>query len=111
MLDHYFQQRRLNPDMVTVPGWASLAASVLRPAGSAPGLDGEPYEVYHMGARFVVCLLGQAFHAAQHDDAALDAVLGPSVDLLVWIPKHPAAEDPAGMRPLQLPTCFRRLYL
>ena len=37
-------------------------------------------------------------------------MLGPSIDLLVWIMKKPGAEHASDMRPLQLPTCFRRLY-
>ena len=77
---------------------------------AAPPASTASHEAYHFGARYVSCLLGQALHAARDDTALLDAVLGPSVDLLVWILKQPRAEDPAGMRPLQLPTCFRRLY-
>ena len=40
----------------------------------------------------------------------LRAALGPSIDLLVWILKYIGAQEAAGMRPLQLPTCFRRLF-
>ena len=73
-------------------------------------MDGEPYEVYHVGSRFVAALLAQGTYAADMSDTLLEAVLGPSVDLLVWIPKHPGAEWPSDLRPLQLPTCFRRLF-
>ena len=31
------------------------------------------------------------------------------MDLLVWILKYEGAEDPTGMRTLQLPPCLRRL--
>ena len=55
-------------------------------------------------------LLGQAHHAADINGAVLLQVLGPNVDLLVWIPKKPGAETTSTWRPLQLPTCFRRLY-
>ena len=37
-------------------------------------------------------------------------VLGPSVYILVWIPKRPDAELPSAMRPLQMPTVMRRLF-
>ena len=40
----------------------------------------------------------------------MDRVLGPYEDLLVWIPKKPGAEEKGDWRPLQLPSCFRRLF-
>ena len=83
------------------PRWRRLLRIVLGPNGNAPGIDGEPYEAYHHGARFVACLLAQAMYASNVSDDALEAALGPSVDLLVWILKYEGAEDPAGMRPLQ----------
>ena len=92
------------------PSWKRIATLVLTPAGSAPGVDGEPYEAYHCGVRFVTCLLAQAMYAAEYSDELLLLVLGDSVDLLVWIPKSPNAETPNDLRPLQLPTCFRRLF-
>ena len=95
---------------VTPPTWDQLLAAVLNPGGSAPGHDGIPYEAFHHGARFVACLLGQAFHAAALSPRALEITLGPSLDILVWILKVPGGETPAEMRPLQLPTCFRRLF-
>ena len=64
ILDAYFENRRA-PAAVELPlDWARLAGAVLAPGGSAPGLDGEPYEVYHAGVRYVAALLGQAFPAA-----------------------------------------------
>eukprot|EP00969_Alexandrium_andersonii_P055279 2436060-Alexandrium_andersonii.AAC.1 len=38
--------------------------AVLRAGGSAPGVDGIPYELFHVGLDFVCELVGQAFHAA-----------------------------------------------
>ena len=70
----------------------------------------QPYEVYQLGVLFVACLLAQAVYAADVSGEALDEVLGPSVDLLVWILKQAGAEETSGMRPLQLPTCLRRLF-
>ena len=111
LLEHYFtpERRAFLPDRPS-PGWEELAAVVLAPSGSAPGADDEPYEVYHLGVRFVSCLLGQAIYASEEGDDVLLAALGPSVDLLVWILKYIGAQEAAGMRPLQLPTCFRRLF-
>ena len=57
-----------------------------------------------------ILFLGQAVHAAGIGDRELQLPLGPSVDVLAWILKQPDAEEPVGMRPLQLPTCFRRLF-
>ena len=111
VLDFYF---RHGPHVLLpqhpLPDWRRIATLVLSPSGSAPGVDGEPYEVYHPGARFVSCLLAQGMFAAEMGDEYLATVLGLSVDLLVWIHKTPGAETPNDLRPLQLPTCFRRLY-
>ena len=82
------------------PVWEGLATAVLVPAGSAPGLDCEPHEVYHFGTRFVSCLLGQAVFAAELGDAELLLALGPSVDLLVLIPK-------STLKPWTPPECGR----
>ena len=111
LLNAYFRSRRpvaLPP--APRPCWRRLLGLVLKPGGSAPGVDGEPYEVYHLGARFIACLLGQALIAAGLGDGELDAALGPSVDLLVWIPKNADSEVPNDLRPLQLPSCVRRLF-
>ena len=37
-------------------------------------------------------------------------VIGPSVELLMWSPKPGTTPGPNARRPLQLPTCMRRLY-
>ena len=110
VLDAYFRERGPSPPVELPLAWRRLASTVLGPGGSAPGLDGEPYEVYHYGVRFVSALLGQALHAAQDHPDLLDVVLGPSIDLLAWIPKVPGADQVHTLRPLQLPPCFRRLY-
>ena len=73
-------------------------------------MDGVPYEVFHIGARYVACLLAQALYAAMDAPYLLPQILGTAVDLLVWILKFAKAEFPSDMRPLQLPTCFRRLF-
>ena len=93
-----------------LPDWRHLAALVLAPKGSAPGIDGVPYEAYHHGARFVACLLGQAAYAAHDAPHLLTSVLGDSTELLVWIPKIPDPELPDHLRPLTLPPTGRRLY-
>ena len=54
-------------------------------------------------------LLGQALLAMAIDDFALACVVGPALDLLLWIPKKAVAVGTGDMRPLQLPPCFRRL--
>ena len=87
LLDIYFQDRPTLAGKVATPTWHDIASKVVGPSGPAPGADGVPYEVFHHGTRFVTCLLGQAVHAAALHSAALEAVLGPSCDLLVWILK------------------------
>ena len=91
-------------------GRERLSRLILRGKGSAPGVDQEPYEVYHYGVGFVSALLAQAFHATNMDDGDPDAVLGPSVDLLIWIPKASGTQPADGMRGLQLPCCLRRHF-
>ncbi len=49
-------------------------------------------------------------HASAKGEWVLCRVLGSNTDLLLWIPKKEGAEKPDGQRPLQLPTCFRRLF-
>ena len=107
---YFMGGRRIRTTPRPQPSWERLASLVLIPNGSGPGVDGEPYEVYHLGARFVSCLLGQAWHAADRCPHMLHVVLGASVDLLVWILKKPDAEHPNDFRPLHLPSCFRRLF-
>ena len=82
---------------------------VLAPGGSSPCIDNEPYELYHVGAPFVAALLGQALLAMDVSDEAGRAACGAAVDLLLWIRKWATPQAAGDMRPLQLPTCFRRL--
>ena len=82
---------------------------VIAPSGSAPGVDNEPYEFHHVGAHTVALLLGQALLAMAISDRALSCVVGPALDLLLWIPKKAAVVGTSDMRPLQLPPCFRLL--
>ena len=63
-----------------------------------------------MGVNFTAHLLAQAFHAAGISEEALDRVLGPSIDLLLWIPKKAGLFTADAQRPLQLPPCLRRLF-
>ena len=109
ILDYYFRDRPALPD-IPPPSTAAVLGHILRPGGSAPGHDGVCYEPLHYAINMVAHLLAQAIHAAAMDSPLLDVILGPSVDLLVWIVKSPGADTPAGLRPLQLPSCFRRLF-
>ena len=74
---------------------------------SAPGVDGEPYEIYHVGARFIACLARALLTWATLflmpcSARPLTSLSGPR--------KAPGAEAPNDPRPLQLLTCFRRLF-
>ena len=111
LLENYFRHRgALSFPNAPLPNRMRLHDAVLARSGSAPGVDGEPYELYHPGANFVAHLLAQAHYAADFSGPALRTVLGPNVDLLIWIPKKLNAEATSDWRPLQLPSCFRRLY-
>ena len=92
------------------PQYDDIAGTILSAKISAPGLDGVPYELMHYGLNFMVHLVGQAHYAAQRSTQDLNRVLGPNCDLLLWIPKKSDAYYPDGQRPLQLPTCFRRIF-
>jgi hypothetical protein len=92
------------------PSFSQIARCILRAGGSAPGCDGWPYEVYHMGVNFTAHLLAQAFHAAGISIEALDRVLGPSIDLLLWIPKKEGLTTTDAQRPLQLPVPAQTLW-
>ena len=82
----------------------------MEPSGSAPGYDGIPYEAFNHGSNFVSCLLGQAFYAEQMSSTAIEKVLGPSIDILVWVLKSKGGERPSDMRPLHLPKFSKRLF-
>ena len=110
VLDQYFDGR--SADFPEEPPWGAdeLARHILRCSGSAAGVDGVPYELYHFGVNFTVCLLQCAWIAARDRPRDLECILGPSVDLLIWIPKASQLPTPNGLRGLQLPSCVRRLF-
>lgn len=110
VLNQYFQERRATfPDD---PPWDALvlARHILRCGGSAAGADGSPYELYHHGLNFTVCLLQCAWIAARDSPTDLESALGPSIELLVWIPKPGQTPTSNGFRGLQLPSCLRRVF-
>ena len=50
LLDGYVEHMpALNLPDRPAPKWGRIASLVLAPAGSAPGIDGEPYEIYQIG--------------------------------------------------------------
>ena len=110
ILRAYFRGRSAGLPDTPDPCPRAVAGKVLEAGGSAPGYNGVPYEAYHQGVELVAEALSLAVLAAHHDPAVLDVMLGPNVDLLLWIPKKAGADRPDGQRPLQLPTCFRRLF-
>eukprot|EP00969_Alexandrium_andersonii_P140782 6227207-Alexandrium_andersonii.AAC.1 len=63
-------------------GSDQIRKAILRAGGSAPGADGVPYELFHVGLDFVCELVGQAFHAAKVGSTCLDRLLGPNIELL-----------------------------
>ena len=96
-----------------------LRGCILMAQGSAPGVDGTPYEIYHLHPQLFAALLAQAFRLLPEaentqllgsPDSILDMVLGPSIDLLLWIPKVVGDERVGNQRPLHLPTTMRRLF-
>ena len=102
-----------------------LRGAVLAFSNSGVGGDGTPYEAYHLHPQLIACLLAQGFlvldaHGeelleVQADPCdprpqPLDAVLGPPMDLLIWIPKEVGNRLVTAQRPLHLPTCLRRIF-
>ena len=83
VLDAYFEQRTAAFAQRRPVGRDRLSQLILRGKGAAPGVDQEPYEVYHFGVGFVATLLAQAFHATAMEGGDPDGPLGPSVDLLI----------------------------
>ena len=110
ILQANFRDRSAVLPSVPRPRYKDIAAKVLAAGGPAPGHNGVPYEAYHQGVELVTEALSLAVLAVHHDPAVLDVMLGPNVDLLLWIPKKAGADRADGQRPLQLPTCFRRLF-
>ena len=110
VLAEYFARRRATFPARPAPSAARIASIILQQGGSAAGREDQPYEVFHHGIVFVLNLLAQSLYAAELGEEWLELVLGPSIDLLVWIPKIVDALLAEEMRPLQLPTCLRRLF-
>ena len=77
---------------------------MLHAGGSAPGLDGIPYDVLHHGAGLVGALTCQAHHLAHRGTHLAALAIGPAADLLVWIPKAEGSETTDGCRPFQPPS-------
>ena len=59
ILDEYFHESRSSIPPTPHIGERKLRGLVLACRGSAPGVDGIPYELYHWGAFFVAALLAQ----------------------------------------------------
>ena len=57
-LDAYFEGRRAPFPQGPAPTVEGMLRVVLAPAGSAPGADNEPYELYHVGAPFCGAVIG-----------------------------------------------------
>ena len=112
MLTSYFRDgtRVAALPVSPVPMTKAIAGTILASHGSAAGLDGRPYEIYHHGVAFTTFLVGHAFHAAALGRTSCVEVLGPNGDLSVWIPKKEGADTPAGQRPLQLPITLRKIF-
>ena len=92
------------------PSLDKIAGSILSAGNSAAGVDGWPYEVFHYGVGFTANLICTAILVGQTDTGTLHRLLGPNIDLLLWIPKKEDVEATDGQRPLQLPSTLRRLY-
>ena len=60
----YFSTRTADLPAASAPTVERLLGVVLAAYGSATGIDGAPYEVFHWGAIFVASLSGQALLAA-----------------------------------------------
>ena len=108
VLDAYFEQRTAAFAQRPPVGRGRLSQLILRGKGAAPGVDQEPYELHQYGMGFVATLPAQAFHATAMEGGDPAGPLGPSVDLLIWIPKASGTQPADGMRGLQLPSYLRR---
>ena len=109
ILNNYFKDRHVDIGDPRIDR-EDIARRILGAKDSAPGLDGMPYEVYHHGLHFMTALLEQALLASTRSDQELLDILGEAEDLAIWIPKKEDLETCDGLRPLQLPTCLRRLF-
>ena len=87
ILEHYFRQRRAQFPASPCVHPGAVARILLHAGGSAPGLEGVPYELLQHGVAFISHLIVQAHYIAQLYPHMLSITLGPSTDLLAWIPK------------------------
>jgi len=103
-----------------------LRGAVMRPGGSGVGTDNMPYEALQLHPQLTAHWIGQGFWVVKGQGRhgsllptpdprggapnILDAVLGPAIDLEVWIPKTAGDIRVAKQRPLQLPTTVRRVF-
>ena len=110
IVDAYFRDRSVTLPAVPCPSSRDIAGQILAAGGSAPGHNGIPYEAYRQGVELVTEALALAVFAAHHEPPVLDIMLGPNVDLLLWIPKKAGADRLGGQLKGALPTCFRRLF-
>ena len=98
VLDAYFAtQQRL--DVPCTNTWETMMGLVLAPRGSAPGLDGIPYEVLQTAPKFTAALVAQAVHAAHDGPQAISRVIRSRRELLVWIPKADGGTDRPAFGP------------
>ena len=71
------------------PTWEMLMGLMLRPGGSAAGVDGKPYELYQISPAGPSCLVAQAVLVGEHGSWAVRHVIGDEPDLLALVPKSP----------------------
>eukprot|EP00975_Prorocentrum_lima_P060195 12624281-Prorocentrum_lima.AAC.1 len=80
MAERYFQHRAISTE-IRKPSWDAIQRTLIRAAGSAPGLDGLPYETLHRGSHIVTAIVGQALYVTEQHQDQLHYVLGPPIDL------------------------------
>ena len=110
LLDAYMEGRYVSLPERPPLQEAGLRAGVLAPSGAAPGIDGIPYEVLHQGVQVVAHMIGNALIAAQWFPDRIRDVLGPPIELGVWIPKVAKSPEVDDQRPLRMPTCLWRVF-
>ncbi|MFM7979282.1 MAG: hypothetical protein ACKPKO_08205, partial [Candidatus Fonsibacter sp.] len=110
LLASYFASRSVSMPRTPTIRMARIRGAIQAAYGSAPGSDGIPYKVYHGRVAFVAELLAEGLAAAEDGPDGLRRILGEPEDLLIWIPKPGMPRGPSALRPLQHPTCLRRLF-
>ncbi|MFM7987959.1 MAG: hypothetical protein ACKPKO_52465, partial [Candidatus Fonsibacter sp.] len=71
-MNAYFQGREAQLPAAPAVTESAIRGIVLTSRGSAAGIDGIPYELYHFGATYVTHLLHEALLAASDGVAALN---------------------------------------